>query len=182
MENNFLDKIRKFIFDFKISGRFTSNFEPLALKITLFGIKITISSKKCSKKHIPKSLLLNCDIEDIDYILSQEPIFTHMVGIVISRDVKIGKNVLIRQNVTLGHGSLNEERNRCYPHIGNNVQIGANALLIGGINIGNNAIIGGGCVVTHDVPENAVVVGNPAKIIKYISENKSISQSTNQES
>ncbi len=164
-----INKIRKFIFDIKIFGRFASNFEPLKIEITLLGIKITISGKSCSRKHIPKSLLFNCDIEDIDYILSQQPIFTHMIGIVIAKDVKIGKNVLIRQNVTLGHGSYNGERNRCYPYIGNNVQIGANALVIGGINIGDNAIIGGGAIVTHDVPKNAVVVGNPAKIIKYIS-------------
>ncbi len=144
MVNNLVNKIRKFIFDIKIFGRFTSNFEPLGVKIILFGMKISIKGKNAQKKYIPKSLLLNCDIEDIDYILSQEPIFTHMIGIVIAKDVKIGKNVLIRQNVTLGHGSHNKDRNRCYPYIGNNVQIGANALVIGGINIGDNAVIGGG--------------------------------------
>ena len=166
--NKIIKKIRRFIFDINWTGRFASNFEPLRCKLTLLGIKIKIFGKICSKKYISYSLLVNCDIENLDYILSQDPIFTHMIGIVIAKDVKIGKNVLIRQNVTLGHGSFNEKRQRCYPHIGNNVQIGANAIVIGGINIGDNCIIGAGAVVTKDMPSNSVCVGNPAKIIKYI--------------
>jgi acetyltransferase-like isoleucine patch superfamily enzyme len=46
--------------------------------------------------------------------------------------------------------------------------IGANATLLAGITIGENAMIGAGAVVTKDVPANAVVVGNPAKIIRYL--------------
>ncbi len=46
--------------------------------------------------------------------------------------------------------------------------IGSNTTILGGITIGKNAVIGAGAVVTKDVPDNAVVVGNPAKIIKYV--------------
>ena len=54
------------------------------------------------------------------------------------------------------------------PIIGDNVTINCHACSIGGVNIGNNVIIGAGSVVVKDVPDNCVVAGNPAKIIKYI--------------
>ena len=53
--------------------------------------------------------------------------------------------------------------------IGNNVQIGAGAIVLAGITIGNNVVIGAGSVVTKDVQSNSVVAGNPAKIIRGIS-------------
>lgn len=68
------------------------------------------------------------------------------------------------QHVTIGgrqgHGGL-------LPVIGDNVLIGVGALILGGCKIGNNATIGAGAIVLKDVPDNAVVVGNPARIIKY---------------
>ena len=51
--------------------------------------------------------------------------------------------------------------------IGNDVWIGANAMILPGITVGNGCIIAAGAVVTHDVPDYAIVGGNPAKIIKY---------------
>ena len=51
--------------------------------------------------------------------------------------------------------------------IGDNVDMFANVNIIGGVKIGNNAIIGAGAVVVRDVPENAVVAGVPAKVIRY---------------
>jgi len=54
--------------------------------------------------------------------------------------------------------------------IWDNVFIGANAVILPGVNIGNNSIIGAGAGVTHDVPEEVVVVGNPAKIICTVKE------------
>jgi len=53
------------------------------------------------------------------------------------------------------------------PTIGDNVYIGPGAKLFGAIVVGDNAAIGANCVVTHDVPENAVVVGIPGKVISY---------------
>lgn len=72
----------------------------------------------------------------------------------------IGVNCIIYHNVTLG------KKNKSRPYIGNNVVINANAICIGGITIGDNSIIGAGSVVTKSVPNNCVVVGNPARIIK----------------
>ena len=53
------------------------------------------------------------------------------------------------------------------PRIGNNVTLGCHVAIIGDITIGNNVTIGAGSVVVKDIPDNAVVVGNPARIIKY---------------
>lgn len=55
--------------------------------------------------------------------------------------------------------------------IGDGVWIGGNVTVLMGVTIGKNAVIGAGAVVTHDVPENAVIVGNPARVVRYI-ENK----------
>ena len=52
------------------------------------------------------------------------------------------------------------------PWLGNNVKVGANVVVIGDVHVGNNVYIGAGAVVTKDIPDNCVVVGNPARIIK----------------
>lgn len=81
-------------------------------------------------------------------------------GVVINERCKIGDNCLISAGVIIG-GKKNGT-----PIIGNNVTIGANSTIIGKVSIGDNSTIGAGAVVTHDVHENSVYVGNPAKKIK----------------
>jgi len=75
---------------------------------------------------------------------------------------KIGKNCVIRHGVTVGGKSGHKE----LPRIGDNVDIGAHAMILGPISVGNNAFIGAGAIVIKDVPPYAVVVGNPARIIR----------------
>ncbi len=84
----------------------------------------------------------------------------HGFGIVINSNCEIGKNCTILQNVTIGWN-----KDGC-PKIGDDVYIGAGAIIIGNIIIGNNVKIGAGTVVTKNVPDNCTVVGNPARIIK----------------
>lgn len=74
----------------------------------------------------------------------------------------IGKNCWINQQVTVGHTSIDD----C-PTIGDNVRICTGAIVIGNVHIGDNSTIGAGAVVVKDVPANAVVVGVPAKVVKY---------------
>lgn len=52
--------------------------------------------------------------------------------------------------------------------LGDNVWVGGNASILMGVTIGSNVVIGAGSVVTHDIPDNAVAVGNPARVIRYI--------------
>jgi len=67
--------------------------------------------------------------------------------------------------VTIGRS--NRGRYAGVPVLGNNVFIGAGAKLFGNIRVGNNVAIGVNCVVTKDVPDNAVIVGIPGKVISY---------------
>ena len=91
----------------------------------------------------------------------------HSIGIVIGHEVIIGRNCEIFQNVTIG-SNRKEKNNRYMPIIGDNVSIGTGAVIVGSILIGDNVIIGANSYVDKDVPSNVVVVGAPAKIIRYI--------------
>jgi serine O-acetyltransferase len=75
----------------------------------------------------------------------------------------IGKNCTIRQQITVGNEG---NRGGGIPIIGDNVEIGAGAIIIGNIKIGNNVMIGANAVVTKNVPDNCTVIGIPAYIIK----------------
>lgn len=87
----------------------------------------------------------------------------HCGGIVINHESRIGKDCCIRQCSTIGNDGKD---NKNSPTIGNNVDIGANSVIIGHITIGDNVIIGAGSVVVKDIPSNSLVVGNPARVIK----------------
>lgn len=92
-------------------------------------------------------------------------VLAHARGLIINPTTRIGKNCVILQNVALGGPGI---------VIGDNVVISAGALIIsrrhkeGTLKIGDNAIIGAGAVVLHDVLENAVMVGNPAKDVRAL--------------
>lgn len=77
---------------------------------------------------------------------------------------KMGKNCQVWQGVTIGKAHSGKISPR--PIIGDNVKICTNSVVIGGITIGNNVTIGAGAIVTKSIPDNCVVAGNPAKIIK----------------
>lgn len=89
----------------------------------------------------------------------------HNIGCVVAAE-SIGENVSISQGVTIGQGGYGNGGEK-KPIIGNNVRIGTNAIVIGGVHIEDGVVIGAGSVITKDVPHNAIVVGNPQRIIKY---------------
>lgn len=80
---------------------------------------------------------------------------------------KAGRNLTVGHGVTIGKGSpKSSDDGFLNPIIGHNVTIMTNAIVFGGIKIGNDTTIGAGAVITKDVPDNCVVVGNPAYIIR----------------
>lgn len=92
----------------------------------------------------------------------------HGMGVVIGETSEIGDNVTIYHMATLGGISpsvnSNEQRNiKRHPTLKDNVVVGSGAQILGPVTIGKNAKIGANAVVTKDVPENAVMVGIPAK-------------------
>jgi serine O-acetyltransferase len=89
----------------------------------------------------------------------------HFGGIVVNQGVVIGENCNISQGVTLGNVSRGKLKG-C-PFIGNRVWIGANSVVVGKITIGNDVLIAPLSYVNFDVPDNAVVMGNPAEIVSY---------------
>ena len=92
--------------------------------------------------------------------------------------IYVGDYTMFGPNVTIataGHPILPELRQQGYQynapvHIGKNCWIGAGALIMPGITIGDNSVIGAGSVVTKDIPSNVVAVGNPCKVMREIGE------------
>ncbi len=89
----------------------------------------------------------------------------HGMGVVIGQTAIIGDNVTLYHGVTLGGKGAYLPHAKRHPTIGNNVVIGAGAQVLGAITVGDNAAVGANSVVTHDVPANTTVVGNPARKI-----------------
>lgn len=89
----------------------------------------------------------------------------HFGGIIINANVVIGDNCNISQGVTIGVSGRGE--NRGVPTLGNNVYIGANAVLVGPITIGDNCVIAANTLVAKSLDANAVVVGVPGVIINH---------------
>lgn len=94
--------------------------------------------------------------------------FQDQGGITLGDGALIGHNVVM---ATLNHSEQPEERANLHPapiHIGRNVWIGASATILPGVTIGDGAIVGAGSVVTRDVPENMIVTGVPARILRSV--------------
>ena len=103
---------------------------------------------------------------------------TLMAGVKISNGVKLGKGVLVYYNVIITHdvniGNFVELSPGCillgHVVLEDEVQVGAGAIILPKVKIGKRAVIGAGAVVTKDVHSDAVMVGNPAKVIKLVSD------------
>ena len=96
--------------------------------------------------------------------ISNNIILFHPYGIVVSGEATLGDEVVIRQQVTIGNKGVGEGSDDC-PVIGDRVDIGAGAKIIGGITIGEDSKIGANAVVTKSFPANSILVGVPARNI-----------------
>jgi serine O-acetyltransferase len=88
--------------------------------------------------------------------------FAHQPGVVIADNVVIGDDCLIRQNVTIGSAVEYGPA----PRLGNRVRVGAGAVLIGDISIGDDVVIGPNAVVTTDVPARSTVLAAPSRVLR----------------
>ncbi len=98
----------------------------------------------------------NLDIGDGIYI-------GHYGTIIINANAKLGSNINLTTNVLIGQ--TNRGKLKGAPTIGNNVYLGYGCVVVGNIKVGNNVLIAANAYVNQDVPDNSIVIGNPASII-----------------
>jgi serine O-acetyltransferase len=133
-------------------GRWRYGVRPLLLrKMLSFLYKILFKVIQ-----VVAGVELPCEVE-----IGRNFIIDHFGGIVISGYAKFGDNCRIRNGVVVG---LKDKDDPCAPVIGNNVDIGAGAKILGRITIGDNVLVGANAVVVRDVPDNSVAVGVPAVV------------------
>ena len=132
-----------------------------------------------SKRTIGKNIIIDNNVKiscirktsnDAELIIGNYVYINSGVLINYSKKILIGDNCFIGPNVSIfdfNHGLKN--RNELISEevkIGNNVWIGASAIILAGVTIGDNVTVGAGSVVTKSFPDNVIICGNPAKIIK----------------
>lgn len=133
-------------------GRWRYRVRPTALR-KLFSFFYKILYKLIQ---IITGIELPCEVQ-----IGKNFVIDHFGGIVISGYASFGDNCRIRNGVVVGLRRVDEP---CAPQLGNNVDIGAGAKLLGNIRIGNNVAIGANAVVLCDVPDDHVAFGVPAVV------------------
>lgn len=134
-------------------GRWRYTIGPAALRKPL-SLAYRIAYK-CVQ--IGTGIELPCEVEVGDNFR-----IDHFGDIIISGYASFGDNCIVRNGVTVGLKDLDAIE---APVIGDNVNIGAGAKILGGITIGNNVDIGANAVVLEDIPDNSIAVGVPARVI-----------------
>jgi len=129
-----------------------------------YGVRPALLRKLCSfiYKVLYKIIQIITGIElPCEAIVGRNFVIDHFGGIIVSGYARFGDNCRIRNGVVVGLRRVEEP---VAPIIGNNVDIGAGAKLLGQIRIGDNSIIGANAVVIEDVPENSIAIGVPAVV------------------
>ena len=133
-------------------GRWRYNTKPVLLK-KLFSLVYKVLYKLVQ-------ILTGIELPAEVYV-GKNFIIDHFGGIVISGYARFGDDCRIRNGVVIGLKNVDDPR---AANIGDRVDIGAGAKILGGVTIGNDVIIGANAVVICDVPNNSIAVGVPAKI------------------
>jgi serine O-acetyltransferase len=133
-------------------GRWRYNIRPAILR-KFFSLIYRILYKLVQ---IMTGIEFPCEVQ-----IGRNFVIDHFGGIIVSGYAKFGNDCRIRNGVVVG---LRRVDDPCAPTIGNNVDIGAGAKVLGPISIGNNVVIGANAVVISDVPDNSIAVGVPAII------------------
>jgi serine O-acetyltransferase len=131
-------------------GRWRYRIKPAVLR-KVFSLMYRIAFKLVQ---IMTGIELPCEVE-----IGRNFVIDHFGGIVISGYAKFGNDCRIRNGVVVGLQRVDQP---IAPIIGDNVDIGAGAKVLGAIKIGNNVVIGANAVVIRDVPDNSVAAGVPA--------------------
>lgn len=97
--------------------------------------------------------------------LGRRCVLYHSTALVINEAVVIGDDCILRHSVTIGN-KMTKNGESLPPIIGNRVEFGAGAIILGPVTIGDDAKIGAGSVVTKDVAPRSIMVGNPARALK----------------
>lgn len=130
-----------------------------------YGIRAAVLRKPLSLMyHLMKffaDLLFGVEIP-CEVTLGRRFVIEHVGGIVISGDAVFGDDCVIRNGVTVG---LRHRGTRGSPRLGDRVDIGAGAKLLGAIRIGNDVAVGANAVVLCDVPDDCIAVGIPARVL-----------------
>lgn len=144
--------VRRFVRRLRSDGLFRTL--QLTLQFTLGINLINLYNAVIFREH---KIATSCDIS---IRLPRSTILPHPVGIVIGHDVDVGRNVRIQQNVTLGRRAPDPDEG--YPHIGDDVRIGAGSVVLGDIELAEGCVVGANSVVLEDVSAHSTVVGAPA--------------------
>lgn len=94
--------------------------------------------------------------------IGRRPVLYHSTALVVNEAVVIGDDCILRHSVTIGN-KITKDGESAAPVIGNRVEFGAGAIVLGPVTIGDDAKIGAGSVVTKNVSPGAIVVGNPGR-------------------
>jgi serine O-acetyltransferase len=103
-------------------------------------------------------MICSVDIH-IDCIFPKSTWIPHYIGIVIGETAILGEKIVIMPNVVLGRKSVLGNQGKRHPTIGNGVFIGAGAVILGDIEVGDNSVIGANATLTSSVPPNSLVTG-----------------------
>jgi serine O-acetyltransferase len=133
-------------------GRWRIDLRPMLLRRLLYPLYLLLHKLV----QVAAGIELPCEVE-----VGKNFVIDHFGGIVISGYARFGDNCRLRNGCVVGLARVDDP---CAPVIGNNVDIGSGAKLLGRIRIGDNVMIGANAVVLCDVPDNCIAVGVPAVV------------------